>query len=239
MSFVRTSARAGLLAFAFVLGSAMQSSAAAPLASFTWFPAEPHTGEVVSLVSTSTDSTTPIVATEWELAGEAQGFQLGGPVATTVFSTPGAYVVRLRVSASDGSVGIASEPVEVAAPPLEQMLPVPVVRMAAAVASVGTEVRLLSVEAPAGAQVTVSCDGRGCPHESVSRSVSLASVGTLTIDFARFERLLRPGTRLEVHVSKPGDIGKYTRFLIRKARPPARVDECLDSDQRTPVPCPL
>src|SRR5947208_2342890 len=41
---------------------------AAPVASFRWFPSSPRVGERFSLVSTSSDLTSPIVAFAWDVA---------------------------------------------------------------------------------------------------------------------------------------------------------------------------
>jgi hypothetical protein len=54
----------------------------------------------------------------------------------------------------------------------------------------------------------------------------------------RLERLLRPGVRIEVFVTKANVIGKYTRFRIRRGKPPARVDRCVRPGSSRPVRCP-
>jgi hypothetical protein len=54
----------------------------------------------------------------------------------------------------------------------------------------------------------------------------------------RFERELRAGTRLEVAVTKPGAIGKWTLIAIRRGTAPRRQDGCLDSDTKRHVRCP-
>jgi hypothetical protein len=43
---------------------------------------------------------------------------------------------------------------------------------------------------------------------------------------------------LEILISKPGEIGKYTRFTVRRHRLPLRVDTCLDPSGVSPVVCP-
>jgi len=52
-----------------------------------------------------------------------------------------------------------------------------------------------------------------------------------------FERHLRAGTLVEVFVTRPGLIGKYTRFRIRRRGAPARTDLCLVPGQRAPRAC--
>jgi hypothetical protein len=211
--------------------------AGSPVASLTWFPANPHTGEPVALASTSTDATSPIVGVAWDLAGNGV-FEEVGPVTSTSFSAPGSHTVRLRVTAADGSSSIAAAAIQVSAPPVGVLLPIPVVRIVGSVSALGFKLRLLSVETPPGARITVSCRGRGCPLSAESRIAPSTSVGTVTLRFRRFERALPAGVILEVRVSKIRQIGEYTRLEFRHHRPPARLDECLDPAGIIPVACP-
>jgi hypothetical protein len=112
------------------------------------------------------------------------------------------------------------------------MRPFPVVRIAGVVLPHGALVNILSVRAPRGASVLAKCRGRGCPARSVARS-SVASL----VRIHRFERRLPAGVRLELFVHKGKRIGKYTRFLIRAGKPPARVDRCLMPGSNRPVSC--
>jgi hypothetical protein len=54
----------------------------------------------------------------------------------------------------------------------------------------------------------------------------------------RFERALRAGTRLEVRVTKPGYIGKWTKIVIRRGAAPRRSDRCLYPQTRRVAGCP-
>jgi hypothetical protein len=217
------------------------ASAGAPSASFRWFPTTPRTGETVSLVSNSTDITSPITGLAWAF-GTNGAFQAGGPVLTTAFPTPGAHVVRLRVTAANGASNFASETISVISRSLTLMQPFPIVRIVGSKTSLGVHLNLLTVQAPVGARVTVTCQGRGCPRRSeghlarASRKAPGAS--TVTLGFRAFERSLRAGVTLKVLVSKPGEIGKYTRITIRRHRLPARVDSCLLPNETYPVACP-
>ncbi|HEV2944794.1 MAG TPA: hypothetical protein VGX26_06765 [Solirubrobacteraceae bacterium] len=67
---------------------------------------------------------------------------------------------------------------------------------------------------------------------------SRSAAGTNLVEFRRFERSLRAGSVLEIRVSKSGEIGKYTRFTIRRGKPPARVDMCLSPAGIQPIVCP-
>jgi len=201
---------------------------APPAASFKWFPELPDTGEPVSLVSSSTDAGSPITGFAWALAGNGF-FQGGGATLTTSFSTPGAHVVRLRVSDAAGRSSVATETIDVLARTAPVMQPFPVVRIAGTVTGSGIRIRLLKVQQmPAGVRITVRCRGHGCPTRSVRRLTVSSARGVAPVEFRAFERTLRFGVTLEILVTAPGKIGKYTRFAIRRGRLPERVDMCLD-----------
>jgi hypothetical protein len=236
----RSSRTLGLAAASTLAASALVAPAGAsaqPSASFLWFPPAPEAGEPVSLVSTSTDFTSPIIGLGWDLAGSG-AFQEGGPVLNTTFATPGSHVVRLRATAADGSSAVATQTIQVTAPTLREILPFPVVRIAGLRYAKGVKLRLLSVEAPPGARVEVECRGRGCPVRIQSLLLTSTRVENVTVMFRRFERFLRAGITLEVRVSKAGQIGKYTRFLIRHGRAPYREDSCLEPASLRPMRCP-
>lgn len=212
-----------------------------PAASFVWFPSAPVTGQRVSLVSTSLDSVSPIVAYAWDLAGNGQ-FKVAGPVLTTSFATAGNHVVRLRITDARGFSSTATQTIPVASPALTLMQPFPIVRIAGTTTPRGVRLSLLAVQTPLGAQVTVSCSGRGCrlkPERRVAAaSRTTGGAGAVLLSFRRFERSLRAGVVLEVRVQRPGEIGKYTRFAIRRHGLPYRLDECLASTDPRPILCP-
>jgi hypothetical protein len=221
--------------------SAQPTPPTPPVASFHWFPSAPNTGEAISLVSTSTDATSPIIGFAWSVAGD--GVFAGGPSAlTTSFSTPGAHVVLLRVTDASGRSSVAAETIPVTSPAPTLMQPFPVVRIAGSENASGVKVGLLTVQAPVGATVSVSCRGRGCPARSqnvvATSGRSKSTKGMVLIALRRFERTLRAGTVLEIRVSKSGKIGKYTRFAVRRGKLPARVDTCLSPAGVKPIVCP-
>jgi hypothetical protein len=209
---------------------------APPAASFRWFPALPQTGEPVSLVSTSSDAYSPIVALAWALGGPFQG---GGTVLTTAFSTPGGHLVRLLVTNADGLSSVAGETIDVIGPRVPLMQPFPIVRLVGTETGSRIKLRLLQVQqAPAGARVTVRCRGRRCPVKFASRVAPSRKPQVSSVEFRVFERYLRFGVTLEILVSKPGEIGKYTRFELRRGKLPERVDMCLDPAGIKPLVCP-
>jgi hypothetical protein len=118
------------------------------------------------------------------------------------------------------------------------MLPFPIVRIAGSIDAAGAKLSLLTVQAPGGAQIMIRCRGRGCPKTESRVVASGRRVGTTLVEFRRFERSLRAGAVLEIRISKGGEIGKYTRFTIRRGKPPVRVDTCLSPAGIKPIACP-
>jgi hypothetical protein len=219
-----------------VIGAA--SAVSHPLvASFSWVPSAPHTGEPVSLLSSSTDAVSPITGFAWDLVGNGL-FSAGPPVMSTSFSAPGKHLVQLRVTDGIGLSSVAAETIPVTGPVLPLMRPFPIVRIVASYSASAVRLKVLSVQASGGARISVSCKGHGCPLKSQTRVAAAGKVGKAPVAFRRFERSLRAGVVLEIRVSKPGQIGKYTRFTIRHGRLPARVDSCLGPASSKPIVCP-
>ncbi|HEV3034924.1 MAG TPA: Ig-like domain-containing protein [Solirubrobacteraceae bacterium] len=211
-----------------------------PVAAFKWIPSNPQTGEPVTLASSSSDGSSPITGYSWALAGNGV-FTAGESTVTTSFSTPGPHVVQLRVSDANGLSSTVAETIAVASAPVPLMQPFPVVRMSGSFGASGARIGLLAALAPVGSTVAITCHGRGCPAKSqafVAASPSKSKTGTATVVFRRFERFLRAGVVLEIRISKQGQIGKFTRFVIHRGKSPSRVDECLSPAGTTPLVCP-
>jgi hypothetical protein len=198
-------------------------------------------GQSVALVSSATDVASPIASFAWDLAGNGP-FKPAGPVVTTSFSTPGRHTVRLRVGDARGASGVVAETIPVSPAPLSLMQPFPIVRIAGTQTTVGVNLSQLTVQAPVGAHVTVSCRGPGCRRSSQSRlaraSRRARRATSVVLAFPRFQRSLRAGVVLQVRVFRAGQIGKYTRFTIRRHRLPGRFDACLASTDPRPIACP-
>jgi hypothetical protein len=152
------------------------------------------------------------------------------PLSTPSSQPPGGVVVVQR------PVFISPAPV---APPLvapqpRLMSPFPIVRLVATLGKKGAKVKLLLVSgAPVGARITVRCRGRGCPVRERSKSMVAGPVR-----FRALEAKLRAGVWLEIFVTQPGKIGKYTSFKIRRSRAPLRQDLCVVSTSAKPAACP-
>ncbi len=213
---------------------------APPVASFRWVPASPHPGEPVTLISTSTDASSPITGFAWA-SGASGAFTAGESALTTSFATAGSYVEQLRVTDAGGRSTTVAETIQVTPLAAALIQPFPIVRMAGSFDAAGVKISLLTVQAPPGATVTVKCHGVGCPTRSetlVAASGAKVKAGTVVITLHRFERPLHAGTTLVVEVSDHGEIGKYTRFVIRHNKLPSRQDLCLSPSGTTPIQCP-
>ena len=209
---------------------------------------------------TSTEGQAPLEAVSVQASTGAWSAAFGG-------LTPGTYSARAEQRDDVGNVGLsapttftvtapvtpppvtvptptpppAPAPAPPSAPAPTLMQPFPVVRIAGSESSSGARISLLSVQAPVGSTVTVICHGRGCPTRAkvtVPTSGRGKRAGVVLIVFRRFQRSLRAGSTLQIEVSGPGQIGKYTRFTIHRGKLPSRLDTCLSPTGFRPVACP-
>jgi hypothetical protein len=210
-----------------------------PQAAFMFTPPAPFTGDNIQLTSISADPDGPITSQQWDLDGDGAFDDGSGPTAEVSFPAAGVYPVRLLVTDRDGAGAIGVANITVREPPPDPISPFPLVSMLAAVGQQGTTIRELVIKAPVGARVRVRCRGRGCPFRSFAQKADVHARATRIIRIHRFgKHLLRPGAVIEIRVTKRGDVGKYTRFLIRKGRPPKRTDRCLPPGAKRPLRCP-
>lgn len=134
---------------------------------------------------------------------------------------------------------VQPSPAELAAPVLVPTVPAklkllrphPIVRVAGRLTERGAFLSRLTVRAPKGARIAVTCAGAHCPRRAVAQAASLVHVRA-------FERALRAGTTLTVTVSKPGYYTKVTRIVIRRGKVPLRTDGCRAPDQKKLIRCP-
>ena len=89
-----------------------------------------------------------------------------------------------------------------------------------------TVVRRIGVEeVPAGAAVSVLCRGQGCDFRSRRIVVRRARDVRLSRYFSRDR--LRPGTQVDVRITRRGAVGKLVRYTMLRARLPRRSVACL------------
>ena len=211
-----------------------------PSASFAWFPEVPRVGETVTLVSSSTNPSSPLTGFAWALSG-TEPFHPGRETTTTTFTTPGPHVVRLQVTDAAGAAAIASRTITVRHQALTLMQPFPIVRIVGRETTNGVKLTLVTVSAPVSALVTIRIRGSGVRSTSQSRLAAAgkrpAPNGTALLSFPRFARTLKAGIVLEIRVTKAGEIGKLTRFIPRRNKLPTRIDSCLTTTGK-PMSCP-
>jgi hypothetical protein len=109
--------------------------------------------------------------------------------------------------------------------------PYPTVRISGRVTKSGAEVSRLTVRAPRGVRITLTCQGSSCPLREVAQATSLFHI-------QQFERELRAGTKLTITVAKPRYITKVTTITIRKGKGPSRSDKCRLPDETKLIACP-
>ena len=214
-----------------------------PVAQFSVSDLEPEVGEQIALRSFSYDPDGAITAQRWDLDGDGDFDEnVTGPTAFTVFSAAGPRIVRLEVRDSNGAVqterqAITVKPRSVAPVTVSRlsiMNPFPIVRLAGSVYPRGVKVRILEAKAPRRSTVTVRCAGKRCPAKKIVRTSTRKPVR-----FKSMRRFLSAGTIISVSVTKSGQIGKYTRWLIRGRKVPKRKDLCLYPGRTKPARCPL
>jgi hypothetical protein len=98
-----------------------------------------------------------------------------------------------------------------------------------------TEFKVVNV--PVGATLLMTCSGERCPfarriltHRGPSSSVDLAR------DLDR--RALKPGTVLELRISKPGWTGRLFRWQMQSGKRPSSTVLCLPPGGTKPTACP-
>lgn len=143
--------------------------------------------------------------------------------------------LRALVTADNARPGSQSLATPLTEPLVGRLLsPFPRVAIGGRLAPAGARLTLLRVRGPSGALVAARCRGRTCPPERIRRSIGSKGV----VRIRKLERRLGAGARLVIRVTRPSVIGKYTRFRIRRNKPPARLDACLLPGSRRPVACP-
>jgi hypothetical protein len=220
-------------------------------------PAQPHAGQPVTLtVAAPAPAPAPKhddgddgedddkdghdSTPQWDLDGDGEFDDGSGAVVQTTFATAGEHKVRVRQGDAKASLEIEVGPPAPASAPAQSasariIKPFPIVRIRGWVLRRGSRVKLLSVRAQRGSVVRVRCHGRGCP---VARARAHVRSARRPVRIRAFEKHLRAGVLLQVVVTKPHEIGKYTRFLIRGGAPPERRDSCAGPLSHQPFPCP-
>lgn len=91
---------------------------------------------------------------------------------------------------------------------------------------------------PAGSKVLLTCSGDGCSFASKSLTMK-NDVGTLGLTDMFADPNLKPGTILQIQITKPGWIGKSFKYEIISSSDPRATTECLAADGSKTVACSL
>jgi PKD repeat protein len=116
------------------------------------------------------------------------------------------------------------------------LAPFPVVRLRGLLYRGAVRITLLKVQAPPGATIRVRCRGGSCTPARADVRVRAARSPVRVRSLEG--RSLSVGTVIEVFVTAPDEIGKYTRFRVRRHATPARTDLCLVPGRSKPTACP-
>jgi PKD repeat protein len=116
------------------------------------------------------------------------------------------------------------------------LAPFPIVRLRGMTYRGAVRITLLKVQAPSGATIRVRCHGGSCKAKRADVRVKAARSPVRVRSLEG--RSLRVGTVIEVFVTAPQQVGKYTRFRIRRNAAPARTDLCLAPGSTKPTKCP-
>lgn len=103
-------------------------------------------------------------------------------------------------------------------------VPLPLVTLQGTVDAKGVvDVARLEIRALRGSSVNIVCAGKSCPFKTLKRIMI-----TSTLRLSRLERRLKPKLTLTLRIARPGQLGKYVRYKVRRKKPPKRTDACLD-----------
>ena len=101
---------------------------APPVAGYRVSPLAPRTGQLVNFISTSDDPDGAIASTEWDLDADGAFDDATGLAAQRAFTSPGGYVIAVRVTDNEGATDVESRiitvlPADVPADAVDALLP--------------------------------------------------------------------------------------------------------------------
>ena len=89
---------------------------------------------------------------------------------------------------------------------------------------------------PAGSKVTLNCTGLSCPFRQKDFNMK-NDVKILALTDMFNDPSLKPGTILELRVTKAGWIGKSFQYEIRSSEDPKTTEKCVSEDGSKTVVC--
>ena len=91
-------------------------------------------------------------------------------------------------------------------------------------------------DVPAGAKVVLACSGPSCPFSTKTFKTS-SDVKTLALTDMFSDPTLKPGTILEIRVTKPGWIGKVFQYEVLPAGQSKNSTQCITPDGAKTIIC--
>ena len=189
----------------------------APVARFVYTPRSPLVGDEIDLASNSVDPEDALREQRWDLDGDGEFDDARGDEVIHSFTKPGTEpAVASRGRRREGCRGGTDHQGGEGAPvPQGYLLPPPGIVLTATILPTGVRVQDLTVQAPRGSLIRVTCRGRSCgPKQRRKRSK-----GRL-VHFKAYRHFLRAGVRLGVYVTKPGLVGTTSGTRFKPARGP-------------------
>jgi Ca2+-binding RTX toxin-like protein len=98
-------------------------------------------------------------------------------------------------------------------------------------------VDLLVRRAQRGSTVRVACSGAGCPPRDRTVKVKRSRRTLKLLPLVKGLEL-QPGAKLKIRITKPRTIGTDVNFTMRRAKPPARKDNCVFPGDKRARRCP-
>lgn len=202
-----------------------------PVAGFRLSPRKPRARQDIDLISTATDSDTPIASQTWSVTGRGVRLDQAGDSATARFPRPGNYSVTLRVIDSLGAVSTITKRIKV----LERPAPPWLVDVSGLPRVKGARFTKLRIRARQGDKVYVRCLGRRC---RVRRAFRKTVGRTANLYVRSYQTFFWAGSVLEVRIVDPDYLTKYVRIRVRgRNHGVSRFNGCIVPGRR-PGRCP-
>jgi hypothetical protein len=91
---------------------------------------------------------------------------------------------------------------------------------------------------PAGASVTITCTGKGCPKKPFAQTYA-SGAQHLVLRSVFAGRKLRAGAVVTLHLTQPGLIGRSVRYRINAQAAPDTQSACLADGTLAEIACPV
>lgn len=87
-----------------------------------------------------------------------------------------------------------------------------------------------------GTKVTIMCSGASCPFSEKTINIA-GTVKTLAMTDMFDDPIFKPGTILEIIITRPGTVGKVFQYVTQSAGEPRVTKLCIKPGSATPAAC--